>query len=56
MVRVGGYENVFTDVDTRAGTFLERDNRKPVEELVEDLFALLTGLRGDAVPDLAICR
>ncbi len=54
MVCVGGDEDVFADVDPRSRTFLERDDRQPIEEVIEYLFALLAGLRGDAVADLAI--
>ena len=54
MVRVGGDEDVFADVDPCSRTFLERDDRQPIEEVIEYLFALLAGLRGDAVADLAI--
>ena len=54
VVCVGGDEDVFPDVDTRSRAFLECDNREPVEEVVENLFALHAGLRGDAVADLAI--
>jgi hypothetical protein len=44
MFCVGGDEEVTSDIDPRPGAFLERDDRKTIEEVIEDLFGLFTGL------------
>ena len=54
VVCVGRDENVFADVDPRSRTFLERDDRQPIEKVVEYLLALRAGLGRDAVANLAI--
>ncbi len=52
MFCVGRDEDVPANVYAGAGTFLERDDRQAIEEVVQDLFALCRGLLGDAVADL----
>src|ERR1700722_11854727 len=52
MLCVGGNENVTAYVDPCAGAFLERDDRKAVEKVIEYLFTLFTGLRRDSVANL----
>ena len=51
VVSVRGDENVPADVHTGAGSLLERDHGQTVQEMVQDLFGLLTGLLRDAVAD-----
>ena len=41
MFRVGRDENVSADVHAGAGTFFERDDGQAIEEVIEDLLALL---------------
>ncbi len=50
---VGGDEDVTANVDPCAGAFLERDNRKAVEEVVKNLLAFFAGLGRDAVANLS---
>ena len=52
MFCVGRNENVPADVHAGPGALLERDDRKPIEKVIEYLFAFLAGLRGDAVANL----
>ena len=40
------------DVNAGAGTFLERDDRQAIEEVIQYLFAFDGGLLGDAVANL----
>jgi len=49
MLCVGRNEDVPANVDAGAGAFLERDDGKAVEEVIEHLFALRGRLPGDAV-------
>ena len=44
MLRVGRDQDVSADVHTGACAFRERDDRQSIEEVVEDLFALVRGL------------
>src|ERR1700722_9834161 len=49
---VGRDENVATDVDSCARSFLERDNRKTIEKVIENLFSLFACLGRHTVADL----
>ena len=44
MLRVGRDVDVSPDVHAGSGAFLERDDREPVEEVIEHLFSLGCGL------------
>ena len=52
MLCVGRDQEIRADVHTRTRTSLERDNGQPIEEVIQDLLALLSGLSGDAVTNL----
>ena len=52
MLRVGRDEDVAPDVYAGAGTLLERDDGKPIQEVVQYLLALCGGLLGDSVANL----
>ena len=51
-VRVGRDEDVPADIHAGSRTFFERDNRQPVEEVIQDLLALRRRLFGNPVTDL----
>ena len=42
-------ENVPTDVNAGSGPFLERDDGKPVQEVIQNLLTFGSGLFGDSV-------
>jgi hypothetical protein len=44
MFRIGRDEDVAPDVHTRSGTLLERDDWQSIEEVIQDLLALLSRL------------
>ena len=50
--RVRRNQEVRADIHAGAGTFLERDDGKPVEEVIQHLFTLDGGLLRDAVANL----
>ena len=52
MLRVGRDKQIRANVHTRARTFLERDDGQAIQEVIENLLALLGGLLGDAVANL----
>ena len=52
MLCVGRNEQIRANIHTRAGTFLERDDRQAIQEVIENLLALLGRLLGDAVANL----
>src|SRR5258708_6064909 len=52
MFGVGRGVNVGADVHAGTGSFLQRDHRQAIQEVVQDLLALLRKLRGDAIAQL----
>ena len=51
MFRVGRNQEIRTDVHASPGAFLERDDRQPVEKVIQDLFTLSGGLFRDPITD-----
>ena len=53
MLRVGWNQEVRADVHSGAGAFFERDDGKAIQEVIQDLLSLGSGLLGDAIANLS---